>query len=170
MNATREEAKEANLEHLTALWSAGNLTMKEFRRVWSTVNASQVVLLEKLRKVRSNFTQQLNLTAMILRSSDASLFASLKHMNLTITEKVNNVSKMAGPIGPRGFNGSRGAPGLAGSAGPPGPKGSGDFSKCQYKTSRGEISPGSTVVSTYVDKPNVKTISHVKNERKKARQ
>ena len=62
MNATREEAKEANLEHLTALWSAGNLTMKEFRRVWSTVNASQVVLSEKLRKVRSNFTQQVSST------------------------------------------------------------------------------------------------------------
>lgn len=158
MNATREEAKEANLEHLTALWSAGNLTMKEFRRVWSTVNASQVVLSEKLRKVRSNFTQQLNLTAMILRSSDASLFASLKHMNLTITEKVNNVSKMAGPIGPRGFNGSRGAPGSAGSAGPPGPKGSGDFSTCQYKTSTIEETPGSKAVSTSVDEPNGKRI------------
>ncbi|XP_068683469.1 uncharacterized protein [Montipora foliosa] len=158
MNATREEAKEANLEHLTALWSAGNLTMKEFRRVWSTVNASQVVLSEKLRKVRSNFTQQLNLTAMILRSSDASLFASLKHMNLTITEKVNNVSKMAGPIGPRGFNGSRGAPGLAGSAGPPGPKGSGDFSKCHYKTSKGEITPGLNDASTFLDEPNDKRV------------
>ena len=58
MNVTRHEAEKANWQHSTALWSAGNFTLKEFHRVWTAVNASQAVLSKKLRKVRNNFARK----------------------------------------------------------------------------------------------------------------
>ncbi|XP_068683499.1 uncharacterized protein [Montipora foliosa] len=183
MNATRQQTKRDTMALLTAfnasqdslsqkirkvqvdlhqrdqkVKSIRELTMKEIRWVWTVVNASQVSLSEKLQKIQDNFTQQLNRTIVLLQNSDDSLFASLVEVNSTITLKVNNISEGTVPIGPRGFNGSRGAPGPAGSAGPPGPKGSGDFSTCQYKTSKTVESPGLDDVTTFLDEPNGKRV------------
>lgn len=58
LNATRQDAKEISWQHLTELWSAGNRTKKEFQRVWTAVNTSQVVLSDKLRKVKYNLTKE----------------------------------------------------------------------------------------------------------------
>ncbi|KAJ7351850.1 hypothetical protein OS493_035155 [Desmophyllum pertusum] len=118
-------------------------------------NTSQV----ELKKVKDNLTEQLNLTKVHLQTSDASLFASLIDVNASITEKVNDVSKMAGPIGPPGHNGSQGPAGPAGSTGPPGPKGAGDFSSCQYKVKRGAAPPGFTWAVAAETEPNGKRIT-----------
>lgn len=158
MNVTRQEAEEANWQHSTALWSAGNFTLKEFLRVWTAVNASQAVFSQELRKVRNNFSRKLNQSIVLLQSSDSSLFALMAGINATITEKVNNVSKMMGPIGPRGFNGSQGLPGPMGSIGPAGPKGTGDLSSCQYKTLKGQEVPGSDEVIVNLDEPSGKRV------------
>ncbi|KAK2567656.1 hypothetical protein P5673_008509 [Acropora cervicornis] len=91
MNVTRHEAEKANWQHSTALWSAGNFTLKEFHRVWTAVNASQAVLSKKLRKVRNNFARKLNQSIVLLQSSDSSLFASMAGINATITEKDKRV-------------------------------------------------------------------------------
>ncbi|XP_066026369.1 collagen alpha-2(V) chain-like [Pocillopora verrucosa] len=96
-----------------------------------------------------------------LKQEDAKLRTLLLELNTTLSiprYKIENVSKLQGPIGPRGFNGSQGAigpagpkgfngtqgtqgvigpPGFNGSEGPPGPQGSngtGDFSQCEHKT------------------------------------
>ncbi|XP_044185144.1 uncharacterized protein LOC114957841 isoform X4 [Acropora millepora] len=158
MNVTRQEAEEANWQHSTALWSAGNFTLKEFLRVWTTVNASQAVFSQELRKVRNNFARKLNQSTVLLKSSDSSLFASIAGINATITEKVNNVSKMMGPIGPRGFNGSQGPTGPTGSIGPAGPKGTGDLSTCQYQTLEDEETPGSKTVIIKLNEPSGKRV------------
>ncbi|KAL9953414.1 hypothetical protein ACROYT_G040831 [Oculina patagonica] len=83
----------------------------------------------------------LNLTTTLLQTSDAALFALVVDINSTITKKVNDVSKMTGPVGPPGHNGSQGSAGPAGASGPPGPKGAGDFSSCQYKVKTQAMTP-----------------------------
>ncbi|XP_074631293.1 uncharacterized protein LOC141889863 [Acropora palmata] len=158
MNVTRHEAEKANWQHSTALWSAGNFTLKEFHRVWTAVNASQAVLSKKLRKVRNNFARKLNQSIVLLQSSDSSLFASMAGINATITEKVNSVSKMMGPIGPRGFNGSQGPPGPMGSIGPAGPSGTGDLSTCQYRTKNEKEISGSKTTITALSEPDDKRV------------
>ena len=60
LNSTREDAEESSRRHLTALWSAGNSTKKEFQKVWTAVNATNIGLLEKLREVKDNLTDQVN--------------------------------------------------------------------------------------------------------------
>ncbi|KAL9953415.1 hypothetical protein ACROYT_G040832 [Oculina patagonica] len=156
INSTRQDIKEVSQEHFKALWIAGNSTNAELRRVWTAVNSTQSGLLGQLEKVKDNLTNQLNLTTALLQSSDASLFASLIDVNSTITEKVNNVSKMAGPIGPPGHNGSQGPAGPAGARGHPGPKGAGDFSSCQYKVTKEAVTPGVTWASVTETEPNGK--------------
>lgn len=153
MNVTRHEAEKANWQHSTALWSAGNFTLKEFLRVWTAVNASQAVFSQELRKVRNNFARKLNQSIVLLQSSDSSLFASMAGINATITEKVNSVSKMMGPIGPRGFNGSQGPPGPMGSIGPAGPSGTGDLSTCQYGSKSILETSGSDVTTVALSEP-----------------
>ncbi|XP_022810442.1 macrophage scavenger receptor types I and II-like [Stylophora pistillata] len=93
-----------------------------------------------------------------LNREDVRLRKLLTEFNTTLSNKIENVRKLQGPIGPRGFNGSQGPIGLAGprgfngtqgpqgmigpqgfngSQGPPGPqgaKGAGDFSQCEHKT------------------------------------
>ncbi|XP_015749377.1 PREDICTED: collectin-12-like isoform X2 [Acropora digitifera] len=93
-----------------------------------------------------------------LDQEDVNLRALLKETNNTLFVKVENVSKMQGPVGPAGFNGSQGSlgppgpqgfngsegiqgaigpqgyNGSQGPAGPQGPKGAGDFSLCEYRT------------------------------------
>lgn len=158
MNVNRQEAEEANWQHSTALWSAGNFTLKEFLRVWTAVNASQAVFSQELRKLRNNFARKLNQSTVLLKSSDSSLFASIAGINATITEKVNNVSKMMGPIGPRGFNGSQGPMGPMGSIGPAGPKGTGDLSTCKYQTLKVEELAGSKRIIVKLDEPSDKRV------------
>lgn len=153
MSVTRQEAEEANWQHSTALWSSGNFTLKEFLRVWTAVNASQAVFSQELRKVGNNFARKLNQSIVLLQSSDSSLFASMAGINATITEKVNSVSKMMGPIGPRGFNGSQGPPGPMGSIGPAGPSGTGNLSTCQYGSKSMVETPGSDVTTVALNEP-----------------
>jgi len=69
---------------------------------------------------------------------------------LTLTNKVNNISKMARAFGPPGFNGSQGATGA------PGPKG--DFSACQYKIVTATETPGDPTVTAVVAEPNGKRV------------
>ncbi|PFX12536.1 Scavenger receptor class A member 5 [Stylophora pistillata] len=100
----------------------------------------------------------LNTTRTFLEDADTELQKSLKAQNSTLTARIENVSKLQGPIGPRGFNGSQGPIGLAGprgfngtqgpqgmigpqgfngsqgAPGPQGPKGTGNFSLCEHKT------------------------------------
>ena len=55
-NLTCHEAEEPNWQHSTALWSAGNFTVKEsFRRVWTVVSPLQVVFSQKVGRLRNNF-------------------------------------------------------------------------------------------------------------------
>ncbi|KAJ7351862.1 hypothetical protein OS493_035167 [Desmophyllum pertusum] len=96
LNDTRKDIKEVSREHFKTLWLAGNFTNAELHRVWTAVNLTQIDLLRQLKKVKYNLTEQLNLTTVHLQTSDASLFASLSEVNASITEKVNDVSKMAG--------------------------------------------------------------------------
>lgn len=158
LNATRQDAKEISWQHLTALWSAGNRTKKEFQRVWTSVNTSQVVLSDKLRKVKYNLTKELNRNAILLQSANDSLLALVVEVNTTISERVNNVSKMAGPTGPQGFNGSQGPTGRNGSIGPPGPKGSGDFSACEYKKVTEPLVPGASSITAGLSEPSGKRV------------
>ena len=58
MNITRHEAEKANWQHSTTLWSAGNFTVNEFRRVWTAVNVTEAVLSRKIGKVRNNFARK----------------------------------------------------------------------------------------------------------------
>ena len=69
--------------------------------------------------------------------------------------KVNNISKMAGPIGPPGFNGTQGPTGPAGSRGLPGPKGPGNFSACIYGEVKVTKTSGSTDESAALNEPSV---------------
>ncbi|XP_074630038.1 uncharacterized protein LOC141888891 isoform X2 [Acropora palmata] len=93
-----------------------------------------------------------------LDQEDVNLRALLKETNNTLFVKVEDVSKMQGPVGPAGFNGSQGSlgppgpqgfngsegiqgaigpqgyNGSQGPTGPQGPKGAGDFSLCEYRT------------------------------------
>jgi len=158
LNSTRQNAQEVSRQHFTAIWTAGNLTMKEFHRVWAAMNTSQNSLVEKLRQVKDNLTEQLNLTTVSLQSDVASLRASLVDLNASVTVKVNNVSKMTGPAGPPGFNGSQGPAGPAGSIGAPGPKGAGDFSACQYKIVTEKETPGDPTITAALAEPNGKRV------------
>ncbi|KAJ7351858.1 hypothetical protein OS493_035163, partial [Desmophyllum pertusum] len=159
LNDTRKDIKEVSREHFKTLWLAGNFTNAELHRVWTAVNLTQIDLLRQLKKVKYNLTEQLNLTTVHLQTSDASLFASLSEVNASITEKVNDVSKMAGPIGPPGYNGSQGPAGPAGSIGPPGPKGAGNFSSCQYKVVKDSAAGGVTTALVGQTEPDGKRIT-----------
>ncbi|XP_078349722.1 uncharacterized protein LOC144634584 [Oculina patagonica] len=159
LNSTRQDIKEMSREHLTALSLAGNFTRRELQGIWAVINSTKTGLLGQIKKVTDNLTEQLNQTQVLLQSSDASLFASLININTSITKKINNVSKMTGPIGPRGFNGSQGPAGARGAIGPPGPKGAGDFSSCQYKVVKGDYVGGRPPTgSASITEPNGKRI------------
>ncbi|KAJ7351854.1 hypothetical protein OS493_035159 [Desmophyllum pertusum] len=159
LNVTRHDINNVSREHFKTLWLAGNFTNVELHRIWTAVNVTQIDLLRQLKKVKDNLTEQLNLTKVHLQTSDASLFASLIDVNASITEKVNDVSKMAGPIGPPGHNGSQGPAGPAGSTGPPGPKGAGNFSSCQYKVQTSAVTPGVNWAKAAETEPNGKRIT-----------
>ncbi|KAJ7370686.1 hypothetical protein OS493_030804, partial [Desmophyllum pertusum] len=58
LNNTRKDIKEVSREHFKTLWSAGNFTNAELRRVWTAVNSTQIDLLRQLKKVKDNFTEQ----------------------------------------------------------------------------------------------------------------
>ncbi|XP_068730017.1 collectin-12-like isoform X5 [Montipora capricornis] len=102
-----------------------------------------------------------------LDQEDADLRTLLTGTNITLFAKVENVSKLQGPVGPPGFNGSQGSigpsgprgfngtqgiqgsigprgfngsQGPAGPAGPQGPEGAGNFSLCQYMTTEETLS------------------------------
>ncbi|XP_027041458.1 collectin-12-like [Pocillopora damicornis] len=98
----------------------------------------------------------LNSTTERLDQEDVSIKSLINDINATLSLKVENVSKLQGPVGPagpQGFNGtqgpqgvigpqgsneSQGSPGsdgLQGAAGPSGPPGAGDFSQCEFMTS-----------------------------------
>ncbi|CAH3140962.1 unnamed protein product [Porites lobata] len=112
------------------------------------------------------------------KKGDNEIWVALNNTKRELQQKINNISKMAGPIGPPGFNGSlgpigprgfngsqgfagppgfngnQGPAGPKGSMGPPGPKGAGNFSACQYKTKTGTTGGGSSDVSdASVDEP-----------------
>ncbi|KAL9953585.1 hypothetical protein ACROYT_G041027 [Oculina patagonica] len=117
---------------------------------------------DELSLITSNTKDELKNATERLDQEDITLRAVLEEINRTLSIKVENVSKLQGPIGPHGFNGSRGAIGPAGPrgfngtqgpqgaigphgfngsqgaqgpAGPQGPQGAGDFSLCEHKTS-----------------------------------
>ncbi|KAJ7351852.1 hypothetical protein OS493_035157 [Desmophyllum pertusum] len=98
-------------DHCTALWLAGNFTNTELRRVWTALNSTQIDLLRQLNEVKDN-----------------------------LTEQVNNVSKMAGPIGPPGHNGSQGPVG--------------NFSSCQYNVLNDFAAGGTTTAAVGQTEPD----------------
>ncbi|XP_022810443.1 collectin-12-like [Stylophora pistillata] len=107
----------------------------------------------------------LNSTTERLDQEDVSIISLIKDINVTLSVKVENVTKLQGPVGPRGFNGSQGpvgpagpqglngtqgpqgvigpqgfngsqgSPGSDGLQGAPGPPGAGNFSQCEFMTS-----------------------------------
>ncbi|CAH3140982.1 unnamed protein product, partial [Porites lobata] len=110
------------------------------------------------------FFQQLQNATVRLDQQDVNLKLLLSEINSTLSLKVENVSKLPGPVGPPGVNGSRGPMGPEGPQGfngsqgaigpqgfngsqgligPQGPQGAGDFSLCKYMTesSTGRQSP-----------------------------
>jgi len=107
----------------------------------------------------SNTNNELKNATDRLDEEDKNLRLLLSEINSTLLLKVENVSKLQGPIGPPGFNGSQGLIGPMGSqgfngsqgpqgdigsrgfngsqgpqgpTGPQGPQGAGDFSTCEY--------------------------------------
>ncbi|XP_058969809.2 collectin-12 isoform X1 [Pocillopora verrucosa] len=116
------------------------------------------VLENKLAIAMSETNVKLNSSTGRLFQEDAIIRNLIEAINITLSLKIENFSKLQGPIGPRGFNGSKGAigpagpqgfngtqgtqgvigpPGFNGSEGPPGPQGpngAGDFSQCEHKT------------------------------------
>nr|XP_058969809.1 collectin-12-like [Pocillopora verrucosa] len=115
------------------------------------------VLENKLAIAMSETNVKLNSSTGRLFQEDAIIRNLIEAINITLSLKIENFSKLQGPIGPRGFNGSKGAigsagpqgfngtqgtqgvigpPGFNGSEGPPGPQGpngAGDFSQCEHK-------------------------------------
>ncbi|XP_078349489.1 uncharacterized protein LOC144634413 isoform X1 [Oculina patagonica] len=116
---------------------------------------------DELSLTVSNTNEELKNATDRLHLEDITLKAILDEINRTLSIKVENVSKLQGPIGPPGFNGSQGpigpagprgfngTQGLQGAIGPqgfngsqgaqgltglPGPQGAGDFSQCKHKT------------------------------------
>ncbi|KAL9953609.1 hypothetical protein ACROYT_G041052 [Oculina patagonica] len=110
----------------------------------------------------SNTNEELKNATDRLHLEDITLKGILDEINRTLSIKVENVSKLQGPIGPPGFNGSQGpigpagpqgfngtqgpqgaigpqgfngSQGAQGPAGPQGSQGAGDFSLCEHKTS-----------------------------------
>ncbi|XP_078350704.1 uncharacterized protein LOC144635477 [Oculina patagonica] len=116
---------------------------------------------DELSLTVSNTNEELKNATDRLHLEDITLKAILDEINRTLSIKVENVSKLQGPIGHPGFNGSQGpigpagprgfngTQGLQGAIGPqgfngsqvaqgltglPGPQGAGDFSQCKHKT------------------------------------
>lgn len=126
-------------------------------RAYTLANQTEEILDKFKNHTESSLILLINATDRLNRE-DVSLRTLLSEFNTTLSNKIENVSKLQGPIGPRGFNGSQGPIGLAGprgfngtqgpqgmigpqgfngSQGPPGPqgpKGTGDFSLCEHKT------------------------------------
>ena len=50
MNVTRHEAEKAKWQHSMAQWSAGNFTVKEFRRVSGVRSTPEAVFLTEVKK------------------------------------------------------------------------------------------------------------------------
>ncbi|XP_067020107.1 collectin-12-like isoform X3 [Acropora muricata] len=129
--------------HLSIVGFLANNTKEDVNDLKNNTESSLATLQEKTDR---------------LDQEDVNLRALLKETNNTLFVKVENVSKMQGPVGPAGFNGSQGSlgppgpqgfngsegiqgaigpqgyNGSQGPAGPQGPKGAGDFSLCEYRT------------------------------------
>ncbi|XP_073249659.1 uncharacterized protein [Porites lutea] len=121
-----------------------------------------------------------------LDKEDVNLKLLLIEINSTLFLKVENVSKLPGPVGPpgvngslgpigpagpQGFNGSQGAigpqgfNGSQGPIGPQGPQGAGDFSLCEYMStsSKGSQNPVTSInpaasIQVTLGEPNDKRI------------
>lgn len=126
-------------------------------RAYTVANQTEEVLNNFKNHTESSLILLINATDRLNRE-DIRLRKLLSEFNTTLFNKIENVSKLQGPIGPRGFNGSQGPIGLAGPRGfngtqgpqgmigpqgfngsqgpqgPQGPKGAGDFSQCEHKT------------------------------------
>ncbi|XP_027041434.1 collectin-12-like [Pocillopora damicornis] len=81
-----------------------------------TVNSTK----DKLTSRIESTDLRLNSTTERLDQEDVSIISLVNDINTTLSLKVENVSKLQGPVGPRGFNGSQG---LVGPAGPQGVNG-----------------------------------------------
>ncbi|KAJ7374264.1 hypothetical protein OS493_007345 [Desmophyllum pertusum] len=120
---------------------------------------------DELSLTISNTNKELKNATERLDQEDIAIRSLLDEINKTLSIKVENVSKLQGPIGPPGFNGSQGligpvgpagpqgfngtqgthgitgpqgfngSQGAQGATGPQGPQGGGDFSQCIHKTS-----------------------------------
>ncbi|CAH3185293.1 unnamed protein product, partial [Porites lobata] len=115
-----------------------------------------------------------------LDREDANVKLLLSEINSTLFLKIENVSKLPGPVGPpgvngpagpQGFNGSQGAigpqgfNGSQGPIGPQGPQGAGDFSLCEYvsTSSTGSQNPVTSInpatsIQVTLGEPNDKRI------------
>ncbi|EDO33806.1 predicted protein [Nematostella vectensis] len=142
-----------------------NRTMERIDQIKADMTAGHSQIGQNLIDIRSELNQtmehshvvsvQLNRTANILETADESLSSLLLKVNASLSQKLDYVSKMEGPMGPRGYNGSIGPQGLAGaeghngtqgiqgpmgvngSAGVPGPPGAGNLALCQYSMDEG---------------------------------
>lgn len=188
LNTTDKERR----EEVTFLRFMANSTKAEIRKVSDSLKKLEAKvrveekrlnetmhLKERHSKDLASLTMLMNRTRMDVMNMEARLWKSLNstdkkgdneiwvalnNTKMDLQQKINNISKMAGPIGPRGFNGSQGfagPPGFngnqgpagpKGSMGPPGPKGAGNFSACQYKTKTGTTGGGPSDAS--VDEPS----------------
>ncbi|CAH3178769.1 unnamed protein product, partial [Porites lobata] len=129
---------------------------------------------EKINQTLTRTTKQLQNATERLDEEDVNLKFLLLEINSTLFLKVENVSKLPGPVGPPGVNGSQGPIGPAGPQGingsqgaigpqgfngsqgpigPQGPQGAGDFSLCEYMTTSStgsqnpvtNINPGASI-------------------------
>ena len=62
LNSTRQDVKKASQQYLAELWLADNVAKKEFQRMWTTVNSTQVEFKEKIMRVKQNLTKQVIFT------------------------------------------------------------------------------------------------------------
>ncbi|KAK3717919.1 hypothetical protein QZH41_008318 [Actinostola sp. cb2023] len=130
-------------------------------------------LVDEIEHMKRNMslltTNMINTKANELTTADKALQDSIAEINRTLTNKVESVSKMAGPMGPRGYNGtqgSRGNLGFNGTRGPLGPTGSngsrgapgpqgirgapgaGNLTLCEYKVKSEKATAGAWAINT----------------------
>ncbi|CAH3044122.1 unnamed protein product [Pocillopora meandrina] len=107
---------------------------------------------KNLQELKNNFSApRESSVSKKLRELDVALANMKKELEI-MKKKVNNVSKVPGPIGPPGYNGSEG---------PASRSGSSDFSQCQFEIKSASMIPGSNRILVHIDEPSNKRIMAV---------
>lgn len=117
----------------------------------STNNATRDELLERLHQVETNFNISVRKLGTETQLQLSGLSDELSTVNSTLSDRIDNVSKLQGPQGPtgqQGEQGEKGEPGPPGLPGVPGPPGAGNLSACERIQ---KIGGSSTITTSETD-------------------